>query len=235
MRVACALLIACVVAAPAAADVDVQHWHNIFIQGRMTAPSTSSPSTSAPSPALFYLELQPRISLSEIRPDRVLLRGAIGWEIARDPSRGRSLSVWGGVAAIPRFEAPAWHVNETRLWQQVLFTDRLGDLQLMYRGRLEQRAFENDPGPALRTRAMLRAVYTLPVPDRNWALVASDELFVGLLGPDERLGFDQNRAFVGVMHKFAPWFSVEGGYLHVNVGSDRVLPTLLLQTIVNLM
>jgi len=231
-----AVIAALSLATPASADVEVdgQHWHNIFVQGRLTAPTLSSSSTSAPSPALFYLELQPRWSLSQMRPDRALLRAAVGWELVRAP--GRSLSLWAGAAAIPSFTAPNWNVNETRLWQQLMYVDRLGDLQLVWRGRLEQRAFEGAADDAsLRVRAMLRAVYTLPFGDARWKLVAFDEYFVGVAGPTTRLGFDQNRAFVGVLHQLAPWFSVEGGYLHVNVGSERVLPTLLIQTAVNLM
>lgn len=237
MRALLVVAIALSLATPAAADVEVdgQHWHNIFIQGRLTPPTSSSmASSSAPSPALFYLELQPRWSLSQARPDRALLRAAVGLEILRAP--GRSLSLWAGAGAIPAFVAPDWAINETRLWQQLLFVDRLGDVQLVWRGRLEQRAFEGAPAaPALRARAMLRAVYTLPVGDARWKLVAFDEYFVGLTGPAARLGFDQNRAFVGVLHQLAPWFSVEGGYLHVNVGSERVLPTFLVQTAINLM
>lgn len=95
----------------------------------------------------------------------------------------------------------------------MLFVDRLGDVQLVWRGRLEERACEGAP-----------AAPAPPVGDARWKLVAFDECFVGLTGPAARLGFDQNRAFVGVLHQLAPWFSVEGGY--VNVGSERVLPTL---------
>jgi hypothetical protein len=115
-------------------------------------------------------------------------------------------------------------------------------VQLVYRGRLEQRAFEDAVEPSLRARAMLRAVWDLPVGDgpADWALVAFDEAFVGVAGPAERQGFDQNRLFVGVLHRFAPWLSVEGGYLWVQVGdpaaaASRTLHTALLQTTVNLL
>jgi len=222
-------LIVTIGAPPAAAEVvDVQHWHNLFVQGRMLAPGATT------SPALFYLELQPRFSVLEAKPDRVLLRGAVGWEIAR------GLTVWAGAAGIPAFDAPQWRVSETRLWQQLMFTDRLGPVALMWRGRFEQRTLEGAPSLALRTRAMLRAVYTLPVGDGAWGVVAFDELFVGLLGPEGRTGFDQNRAFVGALHKLTPWLSVEGGYLYVQAGapgstSSRQLHTVLVQTIANLL
>lgn len=78
------------------------------------------------------------------------------------------------------------------------------------------------------------AVHTLPFGDARQKLVAFDECFVGVAGPTTRLGFDQNRAFVGVLHQLAPRFCVEGGYLHVNIGSERLLPTFHIQTAVNL-
>lgn len=92
MRLLMVVATALSLATPAAADVEVdgQHWHNIFIQGRPTPPTLSSSAPSSPSPALFYLELQPRWSLSQAWPDRILLRAAVGWETVRAP--GRSLS-----------------------------------------------------------------------------------------------------------------------------------------------
>lgn len=232
MRVLVVLAAVLQMATPASAngEVDAQHWHNVFVQGRLVVPgASSSPETS---PALFYLEAQPRLSLLQARPERVLFRGALGWELAR------GLTLWGGVGAIPVFDAPHWSAGELRLWQQVMFVDRLGPVQLMWRGRMEQRAFEGGVEPALRARVMLRGVVDLPVAD--WAIVAFDEAFVGVAGPASRLGFDQNRAFVGVMHRVVPWMSIEGGYLWVQVGdpaatSSRTLHTVLLQTIVNLL
>ena len=47
----------------------------------------------ATSPALFYLEVQPRLSVLQTKPERVLFRAALGWEIAK------GLSLWGGVGA----------------------------------------------------------------------------------------------------------------------------------------
>jgi hypothetical protein len=238
--IALVLTMAALATSSAAAEdsVDVQHWHNLFVQGRMTAPSSSSsdaPASPAKSPALFYLELQPRLSFGEGRPDVALLRGALGYELAP------GLSLWAGAAAIPRFDAPDWRVNETRVFQQLMLVDKLGPVALMLRARLEQRTFENAPELALRARAMLRAVYTLPIGNGDWGVVAFDEPFVGLLGPAQRVGFDQNRAFVGVLHKLTPWASVEGGYLWVYLrqpgldgDSSRHLHALLVQTIFNL-
>jgi hypothetical protein len=215
-----------VVAAPAAADVhDLQHWNAIAIQGRVLAPGVTT------SPLLYTMDGQARVSLGG-NPHFAMLRGALGWQLAKN------LSVWGGAAAIPRYEGLQWHVNEARLWQQLLLTDRFDALGVIYRVRLEERSFEGAPEISVRARAMFRATYGIG--ETPWALVGWDEPFVGLLGPASRLGFDQNRAFVGVMHKIAPWLSVEGGYMWVYVGGSpereaRHLHTVMVQTMANLL
>jgi hypothetical protein len=217
-------------ATPAAADEHVvQHWHNVFVQGRL-APSTAPAITSS---ALYYLEVQPRLSLLPGAPDKVLFRGALGVEAVP------ALSLWAGIGAIPAWVDGRWIPNETRLWQQVLWTPRLDAFQFLLRGRAEQRSFDGESEVAWRARVLARAVWTPPVDDGRWGLVVFDELFVGVLGlPPARRGFDQNRAFVGVLRRVTPWWSTEGGYLHVQVGlpgSDgaRQLHTLLLQTTLN--
>jgi hypothetical protein len=214
----------------AAADEHVaQHWHNLFLQGRL-APS-SQPASS--SPGLYYLEVQPRLTLwPGGAPDKVLFRGALGLEVLP------GLSLWAGVGAIPAWLDGRWNPNELRLWQQALWTTRVDDFQFLLRGRLEERAFATDPEVALRARLLARAVWTPPLDDGRWGLVAFDELFVGVVGPAARRGFDQNRAFAGVLRRVTPWWSTEAGYLHVQVGvpgaaGTRQLHTLLLQTTLN--
>jgi hypothetical protein len=228
-------------------DVDAQHWHNLFVQGRIDPASsasavTSSPSPSSssspsspspsPSPALYYLELQPRLSLGKGIVERVLLRGAVGAEVLP------ALTVWAGAGAIPAWTDGRWNPGETRLWQQLQWTPRTAAVGWLLRGRLEQRAFATEPDIATRARAMVRAVVPLPVGDGGFSVVAFDEIFFGLLGPPTRRGFDQNRAFVGVQRRLAPWWTMELGYLHVQVGvpgddGARQLHTALMQTILN--
>lgn len=202
-------------------------WLNVFAQGRMLPPG------EAHSRALYYLELQPRFGLAPGRADKVLLRGAVGWEVTR------GISLWAGVGAIPRFDGGDWLVSETRLWQQLMLSGSLGpQLQGLLRLRLEERAFENAPELSWRARLMLRGVYTPPLGgNTTWALVAFDEYFHGVAGVEGKLGFDQNRAFAGVLHRFTPWASVEAGYLNVysRLPSDKMAHTFLVQTIFNLL
>lgn len=216
--------------ATSAAAADVPHaaegWANLFVQGRMVPPGETT------SRALYYLEFQPRLSLSPAAADKVLLRGAVGWELAR------GLTAWAGVGAIPRWDGDRWRVSETRLWQQLMLSGAAGPTAGLLRLRLEQRTFEGAPTPSLRLRLMARGTYTLPLAhSTGWALVAFDEAFVGMAGDPARLGFDQNRAFVGLLHRLTPWFSVEAGYLNVysRLAPEKVTHTALVQAIANLL
>jgi hypothetical protein len=202
-------------------------WLNVFAQGRMVPPGETHSRT------LYYLELQPRFSLELGRADKVLLRGAVGWEVTK------GVTLWAGVGAIPRFDGTDWLVSETRLWQQLMLSGSFGpQLQGLLRLRLEERAFENAPDLSWRARLMLRGVYTPAIGgNTTWALVAFDEYFHGIAGVEGKLGFDQNRAFAGVLHRFTPWMSVETGYLNVysRLPSEKMSHTFLVQTIINLL
>lgn len=86
-------------------------------------------------------------------------------------------------------------------------------------------------------------MYPLPMAP-EWALVASDEVFVNIntvamRGP--AAGFDQNRVFVGINRTFSQYVNVDVGYQNQLVNS-RSIPNLanqmnhviLLQLFINL-
>ncbi|MEN9798435.1 MAG: hypothetical protein RL653_2131 [Pseudomonadota bacterium] len=213
--------------AAAAVPQAPEAWLNVFAQGRVLPPGATH------ARALYYLEFQPRFGLSPARADKVLLRGAVGWEVTR------GVTLWAGVGAIPRFDGSDWLVSETRLWQQLMLSGSLGpQFQGLLRLRLEERAFENAPELSWRARLMLRGVYTPPAGgNTTWGLVVFDEYFHGVAGVEGKQGFDQNRAFAGVLHRFTPWMSVEAGYLNVysRLPSEKMAHTFLVQTIFNLL
>jgi len=62
---------------------------------------------------------------------------------------------------------------------------------------------------------MIRALYPF-TEDKTWAVVFSDEVFFNLnsVGTSLPAGFDQNRAFLGVNHRFDEHWRVEFGYLN---------------------
>jgi hypothetical protein len=236
-----AIALVFVVARPARAlEHDVQHWHNVFSMARLQPPALSSPS-----PVVVHLEVQPRFSLLQTPgPTVTLMRAAIGLELAP------GLTAWAGVGSIPAYRAPSWTMNELRFWQQVLYTKRLaGGVQLMWRGRLEERMFESTgadvdvarPMPlGWRARALLRASVDVPGTDRRFAGLVWDEPFTGIVGVPGKsaLGFDQNRAFVGGIVRPTPWLGFEVGYINVLVGDptkdgSRMLHVLSATTTLN--
>ncbi len=214
----------------AAFENTLEHWHSLNVTGRMQLVGDT-----APSPALYFLEVQPRVRLDDPRPEEVIFRAAVGWEFVP------RLQVFAGVGAIPEFEAPVWEIHETRLWQQINYSDHLDRLTFLVRGRFEQRLFD-DRDPALRFRALLRGSYKLPVLDDKLSLIAWDEGFV--VGDTAKSGpleaFDQNRAFLGIGYKFASWFGVELGYLNVirgdlSIDDSQMRHVLAMQSVVNLL
>lgn len=218
-------------AAPASAlEHTLEHWHSLNGMGRMQLVGDTKPS-----PALWYLEAQPRFRLDVPGPEEVVFRAAVGWEFAP------RLMVFAGVGAIPAFDAPVWTIHETRLWQQIGYSDHFDDLTLSIRGRFEQRVFD-DKDPALRARGLLRAAYKLSPVDEHLSIIVWDEGFVvadpALAGPYE--AFDQNRLFAGIGYKFAPWFGIEAGYVNVIKGdptkdNSQMRHVLALQSVVNLL
>jgi hypothetical protein len=213
-----------------ALEHDVQHWHNAFLLTRVQ-PS----GLETKSPLVGYLEFQPRFSLWQTPgPTVALFRGALGFEASP------GLTLWAGMGSIPSHGAVGWRVNEFRLWQQVLFMKRYDDVQLLLRGRLEERAFEETAGVGLRARALLRASIDIPGTDRRFAALVWDEPFVGLLGVSGKsaVGFDQNRAFAGGIFRPTPWLAFELGYLNVLLGDPskdgaRILHVVAASTVVN--
>jgi hypothetical protein len=227
-------------AGPAVAvEQDIQHWHNVNGMGRIQ-PQGPSGEVAPKSQGLWYIEIQPRLSLGTARPTVTLMRAALGWEFAK------GLTAWAGFGAIPSWDAsnsgPGWDVNELRLWQQVQYVEKNGPLQLLWRGRLEQRAFTGLDDVGLRARVLMRASYDLPVLDRRLALLAWDEPFVGLVGVEGKsaIGFDQNRLFAGGLVRLVPWAWVECGYMNIVLGDPfganaRMLHVVAVATVLNVL
>ncbi len=117
--------------------------------------------------------------------------------------------------------------EESRIYQQILYSRKFDSFKITSRTRLEERWIEHVDGTAVRFRTGLRGAYTLPMAP-EWALVASDEVFVhlntlGARGP--QAGFDQNRFFIGVNRTFSKYFNMDVGYQSQLLNS-RSIPNL---------
>lgn len=139
-----------------------------------------------------YVELQPRGTLvPTVRGDVVILRAAVGWQLAG------SGSIWAGAAYIN---------GEQRIFEQLLWAESFGPLRLSVRARLEHRWLLNDAAVKHRARVQLRAAWAFRPP---FLLVVYDEPMVTL-----PFVFDQNRAYVALGYRPHPRVLLELGYLN---------------------
>ena len=127
-------------------------------------------------------------------------------------------NVWVGYAWINELPASGNPVfDENRIWQQVLWSKKVGQRKLFSRSRLEQRFVETGSDTGWRFRQFVKADRPLyegsPV-----SLVAWDEVFIDLNETDfgQQGSFSQNRAFLGIGRKFSGPSSpqLEVGYLN---------------------
>ena len=165
----------------------------------------------------LYLEVQPRIGDHLSNMDRLLLRGALGYQLTKHAS------VWQGYAWTPSFENINTQENnftdkyrpESRIYQQLLLEHEWRKLKITNRTRLEERFVANSGGTAVRARHMLKLSYPI-TKSGKWSVVGYDELFVNANdtpnGP--KSGFDQNRLFLGLNRKLSPYASIEFGYMN---------------------
>ncbi len=178
-----------------ALDHDLQSW-SLFIAQGYAAPKFR-----------WYGEVQPRVGNDVSELDRLLVRGALGYQLTP------AVSLWGGYAWTPLF-APEFK-DEHRPFEQLLVENRFGPLFLINRTRFEQRFIEGADGPSLRARHMLRGVVRLGE-GSPLGVALYDEVFFTLNQPSgaPRRGFDQNRAFVGPNYKLSDVVQVELGYMN---------------------
>jgi hypothetical protein len=87
--------------------------------------------------------------------------------------------------------------------------------KLTNRTRLEERWIKGTHGTSVRLRDMVRAAYPIGKSER-WSMVGYNELFVNLNSVDNgpSSGIDQNRAFIGINHKWNQHVNAEAGYLN---------------------
>ena len=202
--------------APSTFSQDFRLWSPVFMTMKL------------PSSFLAYMEVQPRFAdLDEDgHIDQLLLRPAVGYQLTEN------LSIWQGYAWVGNYnqrhtppQSPFF--DESRIYQQVLYTRKFESFKIVSRTRLEERWIEHVDGTAVRFRTMLRGQYPLPMAP-EWALVAADEIFihlntVGSRGPEA--GFDQNRFFIGVNRTFSKYFNMDIGYQNQLLNS-RSIPNL---------
>jgi Protein of unknown function (DUF2490) len=201
---------------PSTFTQDFRLWSPVFMTAKL------------PNSFLAHLEVQPRFAdLDEDgHIDQLILRPAVGYQLTEN------LSVWQGYAWVGNFNQPHTpprpaFFEESRIYQQILYSRKFDSFKITSRTRLEERWIEHVDGTAVRFRTGLRVMYSLPMA-QEWALVASDEVFVhlntvGSRGP--QAGFDRNRFFAGINRTFSKYFNMDVGYQNELVNS-RSIPNL---------
>jgi hypothetical protein len=176
----------------------------------------------------------------DFHPYQVLLRPGLGARI------GDGMWITLAYAWTPSWNAEREFVDEHRIWEQWTWdpSGLPGRMRLFVRTRFEQRfrpALSSDV--ALRVRQFVRLLvpYT---PDSPLHLSLWDEAFVALTDSGDatgrlwqRLGFDQNRLFLGVGWNASDGVRIEIGYLNhwiVRPGTDDVHHALMVNGFVTI-
>jgi len=120
---------------------------------------------------------------------------------------------------------PEWHTfsNENRIYQQAVYTSKVGGVTVLQRLRNEQRWQEkiaNDVRTGdLRFTDRVRYLLSVTIPlfekKTRPSLVVSDELMVQFGKEVVYNTFDQNRLFLGIRQNITPKLSFDFGYMNV--------------------
>jgi hypothetical protein len=170
---------------------------------------------------LLFTEIHPRISFTEEKLATIITRLAVIQEISNELSLGAGF-LWQPTFT-PRF------LDETRLFFQASYQHIIGSSSVTHRIRLEDRNLSNTSEAAFRLRYQIRTLHDWFYSADNRFLL-SNELFINmnttkLAGPQS--GWDQNRLFIGVNHRWKEGLSSDFTYLFNYVwrprsNSDRI-------------
>lgn len=177
---------------------DTQLWANFNTTGKLT------------NKTLGYGEIQPRLIDDWNQLNGMIYRAALGYQVTDQ------LSLWGGYGLI-HWNYPS-HYLENRPYLQSTYNFTYDNrFTVLNRTRFEGRILEDKPKTSLRLRHLLRTTYLLREESKVY-LVLWDELFYNFntLPGINHEGFDQNRIFAGIGHKFGDKLQhfIEGGYLN---------------------
>jgi hypothetical protein len=132
---------------------------------------------------------------------------------------------YGYIESFPFGDYPAgpYKIPEHRFFEQAMWNNNLGRLQIVHRYRLEQRLVGKVNQKAAdyavdgynytnRVRYMLRMVYPInhkTSVDKTWYAVGFDELFIGFGSNVNQNIFDQNRIAGGLGYQFNKMLKIE--------------------------
>lgn len=155
--------------------------------------STLTLSTALDEKTSISVELQERLSVSELNQQQWLVRPSINYKL------GKGSTISAGLFYGKNSESNRY---ESRLWQQYQYATAKGNWNLNLRTRLEQRQIEQDNSTSNRIRQRLRAEYKLT---DSSSLSLSKEWFLNLdnTSLQREDGLSQRRVALGVVSKLS--------------------------------
>jgi hypothetical protein len=174
-----------------------------------TVAVTLTPIKATPKLKL-YLEGQARLQTNEPTTplDRTLVWAGAGYQVTP------KTSVWTGYAWTPTYNAH--FKTENRLWHQVLHVEHPKGGELLLRGRLEERFIEGLPNTLVWVRGLTR--YTRDFSDKHkmyWAVQNEILVNANASGKKNPVGYNQDRAYIGVGRHINKHVNAEVGYMAV--------------------
>lgn len=175
----------------------------------------------------LHAEGQLRITDNSDQIQTVILRPGLNYHI------NKSLTITGGYAFIPNRRAigkTASLLSEHRIWQQLLYNQKIHAVSVSHRLRFEQRfipkaklsgteldtdGYDN----AYRLRYFVRNIIPLVKQEafnKGWFLALQNEVFFNVGNKSAVNGrfFDQNRAYGAIGYRVSKKLDVEAGYLN---------------------
>lgn len=154
----------------------------------------------------LWIEVQPRIDLEPAVFHQFIVRPGLGFQLAPP------LSLWAGYAWVATSYPRS--VVEHRWWQQLLWTTAVAGARV----RVEEQFFPD--GAQMRLRGLLRGVISTAL----MPIVVSNEVFVipAVWQRPVVPGYDQNRAFLGVLVPMGRGIRAEVGYMNVHYRGDTM-------------
>lgn len=149
-----------------------------------------------------------------------ILRGALNYRINPKVSVGGGYAHAWSAPAIPEWSA---YADENRLFEQIIFNSKLGNVSAFQRFRNEQRWQEkiiNDQvSKDIRFTDRIRFMTNFSIPifkQKNWPLLLTFDEIMFQFGKEVVYNtFDQNRFFIGIKQNINPKLSYDFGYVNV--------------------
>ncbi|MCF6350350.1 MAG: DUF2490 domain-containing protein [Flavobacteriaceae bacterium] len=153
-------------------------------------------------------------TIASIDTEQLLLRTGLNYHLSN-----KAIAT-AGYAYIPSYtfesDQKSPEVEEHRIWQQFILTNKVGKIKFEHRYRLEQRFVNNNYKNRFRYRIMLFLPLNKPTIEKGTLFLGLyDEVFIN----DRSTFFDRNRLYGGLGYQVHKNLSLQTGVLHQQVNN----------------